>query len=113
MLPFLSRSWKTKTRSQSSEHGVVATGEHGYYSSSFCVEGHVWFLGGPETMEQHCQLARDCNNRLIPGLLPPREARCGPTVEAPSPFHAVGGYGWNTRSADFADRRCQPRRSEP
>ncbi len=30
MLPFLGRSWKTKTRSQSSEHGVVATGEHGH-----------------------------------------------------------------------------------
>jgi hypothetical protein len=26
MLPFIGRPWKTKTRTQSSEHGVVATG---------------------------------------------------------------------------------------
>ena len=30
-----------------------------------------------------------------------------PTVEVPSLFHAVEGYGWNTRSADFGDRRCR------
>ena len=29
---------KTKTRSQSSEHGVAATGDHGHLSGSICVE---------------------------------------------------------------------------
>jgi hypothetical protein len=29
MLPFIGRPWKTKTRTQSSEHGVVATGSDG------------------------------------------------------------------------------------
>ena len=28
-----------------------------------------------------------------------------PTVEAPSPFRAVEGYGWSIRSADFEDMR--------
>jgi hypothetical protein len=27
MLPFIGRPWKTKTLTQSSEHGVVATGK--------------------------------------------------------------------------------------
>jgi hypothetical protein len=31
MLPFIGRPWKTKTRTQSSEHGVVATGEQDHF----------------------------------------------------------------------------------
>ncbi len=36
---------KAKTRSQSSEHGVVATSDMNISSSSFCVEGDVGLLG--------------------------------------------------------------------
>src|ERR1700676_4090995 len=34
-------AWKAKTRSQSSEHGVVATREHRHSSGSFWVKGDV------------------------------------------------------------------------
>jgi hypothetical protein len=44
---------RTKTRSQSSEHGVIATGEHSYSSSSLFVEGHVRFLRCPDVVEQN------------------------------------------------------------
>jgi hypothetical protein len=69
MLPFIVRPSKAKTRSQSSEHGVVATGKHDYSSSSFCVEGHVRLLCDPDAMEQNSQLTCHRNNRLVPGLL--------------------------------------------
>jgi len=40
-------AWKAKTRSQSSEHGVVATREHRHSSGSFWVKGDVTLLRGP------------------------------------------------------------------
>ncbi len=69
MLPFIGRPWKTKTRTQSSEHGVVATGEKGHSLGRLFVERHVWLLGAPEVMEQHGQLAGHGDNRLALGLL--------------------------------------------
>jgi hypothetical protein len=53
MLPFVGRPWKTKTRTQSSEHGVVATGEPGHLLGGFFVERYVRLLRAPEAMEQH------------------------------------------------------------
>src|ERR1700678_4775515 len=69
MLPFIGRRWKTKTRTQSSEHGVVATGKHVDLSGCLFVERHVRLLGAPEVMKQHGQLARDGNDGLALGLL--------------------------------------------
>ena len=60
---------KTKTRSQSSEHGVVATGEHDHLLGSLCVEGYIRLLRDPDAMEKDCQLARDSDDCLVPGLL--------------------------------------------
>jgi hypothetical protein len=60
---------RTKTRSQSSEHGVVATGKHGYSSSSFSIEGYIWLLRDPDAMEQDGQLTCHSDDRLVPGLL--------------------------------------------
>jgi hypothetical protein len=60
---------KAEVGSQSSEHGVVATGEHVDLSSSLFVERHVCSLGAPEVMEQHCKLASYCNNGLALSLL--------------------------------------------
>jgi hypothetical protein len=51
MLPFIGRPWKTKTRTQSSEHGIVATGEHVDLSSCLFVERYVWLLRAPEVMK--------------------------------------------------------------
>jgi hypothetical protein len=34
MLPFIGRPWKTKTRTQSSEHGVVATGKKDHFQAA-------------------------------------------------------------------------------
>ena len=53
MLLFIGRSRKAKTRTQSSEHGVVATGEHGDLLGRFFVERYVRLLRAPEAMEQH------------------------------------------------------------
>jgi hypothetical protein len=69
MLPFLGRPWKAKTRTQSSEHGVVATGRHGHLLSGCLVEGHIGFLGSPKSMEQDGQLTGYRNDGLAPGLL--------------------------------------------
>ena len=69
MLPFIGRPWKTKTRTQSSEHGVVATGKHGDLSGHLFVERHVRLLGAPEAVKQHGQLAGYCDNGLALGLL--------------------------------------------
>jgi hypothetical protein len=60
---------RTKTRSQSSEHGVFATSEYGYSSSSLFVEGHIRFLRRPDVVEQNGQLPRHCDNCLVPSLL--------------------------------------------
>jgi hypothetical protein len=68
MLPFIGRPWKTKTRTQSSEHGVVATGEQDHFLGRLSVERHVWLLGAPEVMEQHAELASHGNNGLALGL---------------------------------------------
>ena len=68
MLPFIGRPWKTKTRTQSSEHGVVATGEHIDLLSSLFVERHIRSLGAPE-MKQHRKLAGHGNDGLTSGLL--------------------------------------------
>ena len=60
---------KAEVGSQSSEHGVVATGKHVDLSGCLFVERHVRLLGAPEVMKQHGQLARDGNNGLAFGLL--------------------------------------------
>ena len=69
MLPFIGRPRKTKTRTQSSEHGVVATGKHVDLSGCLFVERHVRLLSAPEVMEQHGQLACYCDDGLTLGLL--------------------------------------------
>ena len=60
---------KAEVGSQSSEHGVVATGEHVDLSSSLFVELHIRSLGAPEMMKQHSQLACYCNDGLALSLL--------------------------------------------
>jgi hypothetical protein len=70
MLPFIRRSWKTKTRTQSSEHGVIATAQRSHFLGSLFVKGHVLFLSGPEAMEQHGQLTGDGDYGLALGLFP-------------------------------------------
>jgi hypothetical protein len=55
--------------SQSSEHGVVATGEHVDLSGCLFVERHVRLLGAPEAVKQHGKLACYGNNGLALGLL--------------------------------------------
>ena len=94
---------KTKVGSQQSEHGIVATHKHLHRSGSCGIERHVRFPeSDSESMEQNSQLASNGNDSLIPGLL--ATSGCEnevPTVEAPSPYRVVEGYGSNTRSADF------------
>ena len=68
MLPFIGRSWKTKTRTQSSEHGVVATGKQDHGLGCLFVERHVRLLGTPEAVKQHGKLACYGNNGLALGL---------------------------------------------
>jgi hypothetical protein len=60
---------KAEVGSQSSEHGVVATGEHVDLSSRLFVERHVRFLSAPEVMKQHGKLAGYCDYGLTLGLL--------------------------------------------
>jgi hypothetical protein len=60
---------KAEVGSQSSEHGVVATGEHVDLSSSLFVERHVSLLRAPEVMKQHGQLARYCDDGFTFSLL--------------------------------------------
>jgi hypothetical protein len=60
---------KTKTRSQSSEHGVVATGKHGHLLYSLCVEGHVRLLRDPDAMKKDGQLTCHSNHSFILSLL--------------------------------------------
>src|SRR5439155_947902 len=60
---------KTKVGTQSSEHGVVATDEHDFSSSSFCVERAIRFLSGPDTMKQNCQFPCYGNDRSVLRLL--------------------------------------------
>jgi len=69
MLPFIGRSWKTKTRTQSSEHGVVATGKQDHGLGCLFVERHVRLLGTPEAVKQHGKLACYGNNGLALSLL--------------------------------------------
>ena len=70
---------KTKVGSQSSERGIVATGKDRHRSGGCGIERHVGFLGGPDSMEQHCKLASNGNNSLTPGLL----AASGCEVKSP------------------------------
>ena len=74
MLPFIGRPQKSKTRTQSSEHGVVATGKHVDLSGCLFVERHVRFLSTPEAMEQHSELTGYGNDGFTLGLL---AASCG------------------------------------
>jgi hypothetical protein len=60
---------KAEVGSQSSEHGVVATGEHIDLSSSLFIERHIRSLGAPEVMKQHGQLAGYGDDGLTLGLL--------------------------------------------
>ena len=68
MLLFMSRPRKTKTRTQSSERGVVATGKPDELLGSLFVKRHIRFLCCPEMMEQDSQLASYCNNSFTPRL---------------------------------------------
>src|SRR5271156_6923729 len=65
---YRSDSW-AKTRTQSSEHGVVATGKDGDLSGCSCVERHVRLLRDPDAMEQNGELTRYCDHSLALGLL--------------------------------------------
>jgi hypothetical protein len=109
MLPFLSRSWKAKTRSQSSEHGVVAKEKVGHSSSSLFVEGHVRLLRRPDVVEQNFQLPCNRDDRLVPGCLPSREARCKPHCRSAESLQC-GRRIWfgTTRLEGFGDIRCRP-----
>lgn len=60
---------KAEVGSQSSKHGVVATGEHIDLSSSLFVERHICSLGAPEVMKQRGKLAGYGNDGLTFGLL--------------------------------------------
>jgi hypothetical protein len=60
---------KAEVGSQSSEHGVVATGKHVDLSGCLFVERHVSFLSAPEVMKQHGKLAGYGNDGLTLGLL--------------------------------------------
>ena len=68
MLLFIGRPLKTKTRTQSSEHGVFATGELGHLLGRLFVERYVRLLRGPEAVEQNGQLAGYRNDGLALGL---------------------------------------------
>ena len=70
---------KTKVGSQSSEHGIVATGKHRHRSGGCGIERHVWFLSSPESMKQNSKLASNGNDGLAPGLL----AASGCEVKSP------------------------------
>ena len=60
---------KVKSASQSSGHGVRQPSEPPVSSSLSFVEGHIRLFCYPETMQQHCQLSRNGNDRLLPGVL--------------------------------------------
>jgi hypothetical protein len=62
-------AFKAKADSQSSEHGVVATGEHDHSSSGLFVEGHVRLLRRPDAVEQNGQLTRHGHDCFVPRLL--------------------------------------------
>ena len=47
---FQTASSRAEVGTQSSEHGVVATGKHERFSGSFRLEGHVGVLRGPDPM---------------------------------------------------------------
>ena len=79
MLLFMSRSRKTKTPSQSSERGIVATGKPDEVLGSLFVERYVRFLRGPEMIKQNGQLTSYCNDGLVSGLL----AASGGQMQAP------------------------------
>ena len=66
---FRSASLRAQADTQSSEHGVVATSKHDHLSSGCGVKGNVWFLGHPDAVQQHGQLAGDRDDGTIPGLL--------------------------------------------
>jgi hypothetical protein len=69
MLPFLVRPLKAKADSQSSEHGVVATGKHVDLSGCLFIKGHVLLLRDPEVMQQDRQLPGYSDHCLVSGLL--------------------------------------------
>ncbi len=85
MLLFIGRPWKTKTRTQSSEHGVIATGKYRDRSSGYGIERHVRFLYCPEAMEQYGQLASDSHNGFTLSLL----ATSGSQMKSPLPQRRV------------------------
>ena len=60
---------KAEVGSQSSEHGVVATGEHVDLSGCLFVERYVRLLGAPEVMKQYRKLAGHGDDGLTLGLL--------------------------------------------
>jgi hypothetical protein len=62
-------AFTAKADSQSSEHGVVATGEHDHSSSCLFVEGHVRLLRRPDAVEQNGQLTRHGHDCFVPRLL--------------------------------------------
>jgi hypothetical protein len=62
-------AFMAKVGSQSSEHGVRATGKHHQASCCCGVEGYVGFLCNPDAMEQDRPLPCDCNHGLVFSLL--------------------------------------------
>ncbi len=52
MLLFLGRSQKTKTRTQSLEHGAVATGKQGHLLGCLSIKRYVRFLGVPPHLDE-------------------------------------------------------------
>ena len=60
---------KAEVGSQSSEHGVVATGKHVGLSGRLLVERHVRLLCTPEVMKQYSELTGHCDDGLTFGLL--------------------------------------------
>src|ERR1700733_12900188 len=80
---------KAEVGSQSSEHGVVATGKHVDLSGCLFVERHVRLLGAPEVMKQHGPLACYCNDGLALGLL----TTSGGRVQTPPSQRRVSSVG--------------------
>jgi|SRR5271170_840207 len=92
---------KAKADSQSSEHGVIATGKHGDSLGGCCVERHIWLLRDPEAMQQHRQLTGYRDDGLVPPLL--ATSRCQvqtpPSKRGVSPLRSkdvVGAFDQQT-----------------
>ncbi len=108
MLLFIRRSCETKTLTQSSERGVIATGERVIFRRPADRTGCTAAVSsrGGEARRPACgrPRRRTCSSPAYHLWQP----GAGPTVEVQSLDHEVAGCGWRTRSADFEDKRCPP-----